>query len=604
MSDGQAFDPSLLDGKDRNELVAIATSLGQKPPARAKKADIVTLIMGLVGADAPPAAAPAAAAEAGAPGLFDDGGDHDAPADEGDAADERADVAEIDDADDDAGADRGAGRGGAQDRASGRSEARPTEGRREAQGNRGQGRQGNEANQPHGNQQPGNPQGNPGNQQGQGGQPQGNQGNQGGNGDRPEPGNQADPAAPPAEDGDGNRRRRRRGRDRNRQHEDEVITAEPVEVEGFVDLREEGFGFLRVDGYLPSPADAYLSVKQVRQFGLRMGDVVAGKSRAANRNEKNPALVHLDTVNGVPVSGSPAPRPEFDELTALHPNELLRLEQTEFPENTTARIVDLLAPIGKGQRSLVVSPPKAGKTTVMKDILRAVERNHPEVHVIVLLVDERPEEVTDLRRWVINGEVAASTFDRPAEEHVALAELVIERAKRLVEAGKDVLVFLDGLTRLTRAYNLAAPANGRTIEGGMDTSALHPPKRFLGAARNVEEGGSLTLLATALVETGSRLDEIVFEELEGTANHELRLDRRLAERRVFPAIDVDGSSTRHEELLHPRAQLPQVHGLRRLLSDKKQETGSGAAGLEMLVERLRATPTNEAFLAEIAKATS
>lgn len=586
MSEGQAFDPSLLEGKDRNELVAIATSLGQKPPARAKKADIVTLIMGLVGADAGGSGAPAAAGtDRGAvadeaPGLFDAG------ADAGAAGDAKGDES----TDGDPGAEAATG----DRRPSERSEGRTNDARREPQGNRGQGRQsngngGNQANEPA--------------NQGNGNQGNGNQGNQGSGGDRPEPGNQADPTPPPPEEGEGNRRRRRRGRDRNRQHEDEVVNAEPVAVEGFVDLREEGYGFLRVDGYLPSPADAYLSVKQVRQFGLRAGDVVAGKSRAANRNEKNPALVQLDTVNGVAVSGIPPQRPAFDQLTAIAPDQALRLEQPEFPENATARIIDLLAPIGKGQRGLLVSPPKAGKTTVMKDIIRAVERNHPEVHVIVLLVDERPEDVTDLRRWVINGEVAATTFDRPAEEHIALAELVIERAKRLVEDGKDVLVFLDGLTRLTRAYNLAAPPNGRTMPGGMDTSALSPPKRFFGAARNVEEGGSLTILATALVESGSRLDEVIFEEFTGTANHELRLDRRSADRRLFPAIDVDRSSTRHEELLYPRAQLQQVHRLRRLLSDTIETSGSGLAGLELLVDRVRATRTNEALLAAIEKAT-
>ncbi|MBX3312864.1 MAG: transcription termination factor Rho [Actinobacteria bacterium] len=564
MSDGQAFDPSLLEGKDRNELVAIASSLGKKPPARAKKADIITLIMELVGAEAPAADPPAA--DPSADGAPEAAGtpEPEEPADEPAAAAETPSEAP-------------------EPEERGRSGGRGDQGGRADQGGR-------------------NGQGN----QDQGARDQG--GRTGGdgqaNGDRAEPGNQAEPQQPQPEEGEGNRRRRRRGRDRNRNHDDEQVNAEPVDVEGFVDLRDEGYGFLRVAGYLPSPNDAYISVKQVRQFGLRKGDVVAGRSRAANRNEKNPALIQLDSVNGVAVSGQPTERPEFEKLTPLYPDVHLRLEQPEFPENMTARIIDLLAPIGKGQRGLIVSPPKAGKTTVVKDIVRAVERNHPEVHVIVLLVDERPEEVTDLRRWVLNGEVAASTFDRPTEEHIALAELVIERAKRLVEQGKDVMVVLDGITRLTRAYNLNAPANGRTMAGGMDSSALYPPKKFFGAARNVEEGGSLTILATALVETNTRLDEVIFEEFKGTGNMELRLDRRLAERRVFPAIDVDGSSTRHEELLYPRAQLQQVYRLRRLLSDLKQEGGSGAAGLEMLVDRLRTVRTNEAFLAEIAKATS
>ena len=368
-----------------------------------------------------------------------------------------------------------------------------------------------------------------------------------------------------------------------------------------VDLRDEGYGFLRVAGYLPSKDDAYISVKQVRQFNLRKGDTVKGMSRAANRNEKNPALVQIDEVNGVGAEQAPSDRADFDDLTPLFPDERIRLEQTEFPEKMTARIIDLLAPIGKGQRGLIVSPPKAGKTTVMKEIVRAIERNHPEIHVMVLLVDERPEEVTDMKRWLQNGEVAASTFDRPTEEHIAVAELAIERAKRLVEAGEDVAIILDGITRLARAYNLAAPQSGRTMAGGIDTSALYPPKKFFGAARNVEEGGSLTILATALVETNTRMDEVIFEEFKGTGNMELKLDRRLADRRVFPAIDVDGSSTRHEELLYDRKQLQQVYRLRRVLSGLKEETGSGAAGLEMLVERLTEIRTNEAFLNEIAK---
>jgi transcription termination factor Rho len=266
----------------------------------------------------------------------------------------------------------------------------------------------------------------------------------------------------------------------------------------------------------------------------------------------------------------------------------------------TTRIVDLVAPIGKGQRGLIVSPPKAGKTTIMKHIATAIEKYNPDVHLIVLLVDERPEEVTDMRRSV-TGDVVASTFDHPAEEHTAIAELVIERAKRLVEDGKDVVVILDGITRLARAYNLAAPQGGRIMSGGIDTGALYPPKKFFGAARNVEEGGSLTILATALVETGSKMDEVIFEEFKGTGNMELRLDRRMAERRVYPAIDVDGSSTRHEELLFDRKQLQQVWKLRRVLSGLASESGSGAAGLEMLIDRLGTFRTNDEFLAEIAK---
>ena len=577
MSEGQDFDTSLLDGKDRNELMAIATSLGQKPTARAKKADLISMIVEAVGAG--PESAPEE--------KFSGGG--------GDAT---AEVAPVEEPEVDTAATgeptatEPSAEATADEPDTGRTDALASDDRRggthEQQPAGGGGRSPDRTDQ-----------GSTGERAGGGGRTQRPQ-----SGDHVEPANRAEPAQPQLDDGEANRRRRRRGRDRNRQMDDEMLNAEPVDVEGFVDLRDEGYAFLRVDGYLPSPTDAYVSIKQVRQFGLRKGDVVTGRSRAANRNEKNPALIQVDSVNGVAVSESMPVRPDFEKLTPLYPDEPLRLEQTEFPENMTARIADLLAPIGKGQRGLVVSPPKAGKTTVMKDIVRAVERNHPEVHVIVLLVDERPEEVTDLRRWMLAGEVAASTFDRPAEEHIALAELVIERAKRLVEAGRDVFVFLDGITRLTRAYNLVAPGNGRTMAGGMDTSALYPPKRFFGAARNVEEGGSLTILATALVETNTRLDEVVFEEFKGTGNMELRLDRRLAERRVFPAIDVDGSSTRHEELLYPRSQLQQVYRLRRLLSDMKADSGSGASGLEMLVERLRTIRTNEAFLAEVARATS
>ncbi len=368
-----------------------------------------------------------------------------------------------------------------------------------------------------------------------------------------------------------------------------------------LDLRDEGYGFLRVKGYLPSKDDVYVSVKQARQLGLRKGDHVTGASRPATRNEKNPALLRIDTVNG----GDPEAarnRPRFEDLTPLFPDQQLKLEDAVDPTNMTARIIDLIAPIGKGQRGLIVSPPKAGKTTIMKQIARSIETNNPDVHLMVLLVDERPEEVTDMRRWV-SGEVVASTFDRPSDEHTHVAELAIERAKRLVESGQDVVIILDGITRLARAYNLAAPATGRIMSGGIDTGALYPPKKFFGAARNIEEGGSLTILATALVETGSRMDEVIFEEFKGTGNMELRLDRKLAERRIYPAIDVDASSTRHEELLFPRNQLQQVWKLRRVLSGLG-EGGSAAAGLELLIDRMKTFKSNDEFLAEVAKAPS
>jgi transcription termination factor Rho len=410
-----------------------------------------------------------------------------------------------------------------------------------------------------------------------------------------------------------NRRRRRRrkggrgpdgpqGEDREILDTDTDYVAptsnEPVPVEGYLDLRDEGYGFLRVKGFLPSREDAYIPVKLSRQYSLRKGDHITGLGRPAGRNEKNPALLEIHTING----GSPEAakgRRRFEDLTALFPDERLRLENSGDPADMTARIIDLVSPIGKGQRGIIVSPPKAGKTTVMKTIATAIERNNPEVKMIVLLIDERPEEVTDMRRTV-RGEVISSTFDRPSDEHTHVAEMTIERAKRMVEMGEDVVIILDGITRLSRAYNLAAPASGRILSGGIDAGALYPPKKFFGAARNIEEGGSLTILATALVETNSRMDDAIFEEFKGTGNMELRLDRRLAERRIYPAIDVDSSSTRHEELLFDRKQLQMVWKLRRVLSGLAAD-GNAAPGLELLIDRLKTFRTNDEFLNEIAR---
>jgi transcription termination factor Rho len=402
----------------------------------------------------------------------------------------------------------------------------------------------------------------------------------------------------------GNRRRRRRGRRGGNEQQTHVeeYTGEPVEVEGLLDLRDEGYGFLRVRGYLPSKDDTYVSVKQARQFGLRKGDHIKGASRPALRNEKNPALLRIDLVNGKDPEQA-RQRRRFEDLTPLFPDEKLKLETAEDPGNMTARIVDLISPIGKGQRGLIVSPPKAGKTTIIKQIVRSIEANNPEVKLFVLQVDERPEEVTDMRRSLRSpsSEVVASTFDRPSEEHTQVAELTIERAKRLVEDGMDVCIVLDGITRLARAYNLAAPATGRIMSGGVDSGALYPPKKFFGAARNIEEGGSLTILGTALIETGSKMDEVIFEEFKGTGNMELRLDRRLSERRIYPAIDVDASSTRHEELLFPRNQLNLVWALRRVLSGLSSTDGGNAAALELLIDRMKTFRTNDEFLAEVAK---
>ncbi len=411
----------------------------------------------------------------------------------------------------------------------------------------------------------------------------------------------------------GNRRgRRRRGRERGTGtgtgtgerelqgggNQEAAYQGELVEVQGLLDLRDEGYGFLRCEGYLPSAKDVYVSISQARRFAMRKGDFVEGACRPASSNEKYPALLRIDRVSGMDPEVARA-RPRFEDLTPLFPDSKLALEMPGAKENVTARIVDLLSPIGKGQRGLIVSPPKAGKTTIMKQVAHSIEANNPEVHLMVLLVDERPEEVTDMRRSV-RGEVVASTFDRPSDEHTAVAELAIERAKRLVEQGRDVVIILDGITRLARAYNLAQPATGRIMSGGVDSGALYPPKRFFGAARNIEEGGSLTILATALVETGSKMDEVIFEEFKGTGNMELRLDRRLAERRLYPSIDVNASSTRHEELLFDRGQLQQVWKLRRVLNALASE-GNAAAGLELLMDKIRTTKSNDEFLAEIAK---
>jgi transcription termination factor Rho len=565
-ADTGATERSALEKKDRQELVTIATALGGKPGSRAKKADLVDLILDLTGTGGDDKAARDDKASAGDKGARDDkaSSDEKASSDDKASADDRAS------ADDErsAGADTSSSGGKTSSAAGDRGQDGDTDDGDQGQGTGGRGQGGPQQ----GTQQ--------GGQQG-GGQPEG--------------------------DGEGgSRRRRRRGRNRDRgpdQGPAEEFTGEPVSVEGMLDLRDEGYGFLRVEGHLPSRDDVYVSVKQVRQFGLRRGDEVVGTSRPAQRNEKNPALLRIDTVNGEGLDVARSRR-RFEDLTPVFPDERLRLELADDPANVTPRIIDLVAPIGKGQRGMIVSPPKAGKTSIMKQIARSIETNHPEVHLVVLLVDERPEEVTDMRRWLRSdtSSVIASTFDRPADEHVMVAELAIERAKRLVESGLDVVVILDGITRLARAYNLAAPLTGRVMSGGIDAGAIYPPKKMFGAARNVEEGGSLTILATALVETGSRMDEVIFEEFKGTGNMELRLDRRFAERRVYPAIDVAASSTRQEELLFPRNQLEQVWKLRRVLSGMPAGEGQpGSSGLELLLERMKAFKSNDAFLVEIAK---
>src|SRR5215204_2498673 len=365
---------------------------------------------------------------------------------------------------------------------------------------------------------------------------------------------------------------------------------------GILDVLPDGFGFLRTNGYSQGKGDVYVSTSQIKRFNLRRGDLVVGQIRPARDGEKYPALVRIESVNGhEPQKGQY--RTNFDDLTPLYPMDRLRLEWK--PNDIAPRVIDLVAPIGKGQRGLVVSPPKAGKTTILKQIAQSIAANYPEVKLMVVLADERPEEVTDWQRSVKAAEVVASTFDQPADNHTAVAELVLERVKRLVEEGEDVLVLLDGITRLSRAYNLAAPASGRILSGGVDSAALYPPKKFFGAARNIENGGSLTILATALVETGSRMDEVIFEEFKGTGNMELRLDRKLANRRLYPAINIEDSSTRKEELLMEPAEAQRVWQVRSILN-----TLEPASKLELLIAKLKETRTNAEFLRELQRVRS
>ena len=551
--DSTQLERGTLESKDRDELTTIANALGGKPGSRARKAEIVDLILDLTGT--------------GSNGSSPDstGSVEEPPAEwEVEATTEEATVEEVTDEESEDAGD------GAES---------PDDGKTDAMTDQGDGKGGSDRADKR----------SPGQDSGRQNQSRGQHQNRGQQGDPSEL---------------GNRRRRRRGRERD-QGPEEPWDGEPVEVSGHLDLRDEGYGFLRTSGFKPSKSDAYVSVKQVRQFSLRKGDQIVGASRPANRSEKNPALLRVDSVNGTDPEKA-KDRPKFEDLTPLFPDEKLKMEIDDDPTNMTARIIDLLCPVGKGQRGMIVSPPKAGKTTIVKSIVRSIETNHPEVKLIVLLVDERPEEVTDMRRWMQRGEVVGSTFDRPSDEHTHLAEVTIERAKRMVEYGEDVVIVLDGITRLSRAYNLAVgPGTGRIMSGGLDTGALYPPKRFFGAARNVEEGGSLTILATALVDTGSKMDEVIFEEFKGTGNMELRLDRRISERRIYPAIDVNASSTRHEELLFERKQLNQVWKLRRVLNGLANDgDAAAAAGLELLIDRLKTFNNNDEFLVEIAKGPS
>lgn len=446
-----------------------------------------------------------------------------------------------------------------------------------------------------------------GQRQRQGGQSQGQgQGQQvQGQGQGQQGGQQAGPQDDYDDEAGGRRGRRGRYRDRRgRRGRDDFQAGEPqvadddvlIPVAGILDILDN-YAFIRTSGYLPGPNDVYVSLAQVRKNGLRKGDHVTGAVRQpkeGERREKFNALVRLDSANGM-AADSGRGRPEFNKLTPLYPQDRLRLETD--PGVLTTRIIDLVSPIGKGQRGLIVAPPKTGKTMIMQAIANAITTNNPECHLMVVLVDERPEEVTDMQRSV-KGEVISSTFDRPAEDHTTVAELAIERAKRLVELGHDVVVLLDSITRLGRAYNLAAPASGRILSGGVDSTALYPPKRFFGAARNIEDGGSLTILATALVDTGSRMDEVIFEEFKGTGNMELKLDRKLADKRIFPAVDVDASGTRKEEILLGADELAVTWKLRRVLHALDQQQA-----IELLLDKMKQTKSNGEFLLQIQKTT-
>ncbi len=392
----------------------------------------------------------------------------------------------------------------------------------------------------------------------------------------------------------GGKGKNRRGRDRDREkprqepHDDRPS----IPCTGILDVLPDGFGFLRTNGFTQGDRDVYVSLSQIRRFGLRRGDEILGQVREPKDNEKYNALLKIDGVNGVDPEVA-RKRPMFEQLTPLFPEERLRLETEEH--DTAARIMDLLCPIGKGQRGLIVSPPKAGKTTILKKLANSIAANNPDVDLFVLLVDERPEEVTDMQRSVV-GTVVSSTFDQPSENHVQVTELVLDRVKRLVEMGRDVVVLLDSITRMARAFNLNTPASGRILSGGVDSTALYPPKKFFGAARNIEEGGSLTILATALVDTGSRMDEVIFEEFKGTGNMEIRLDRRLADKRIFPAIDIEMTGTRKEELLMEPAEAAAVWKLRGVLHSLEP-----AAAIELLIKKVRETGSNAEFLSALQK---
>lgn len=593
---------SKLEGKDRAQLVTIATALGTKPPARAKKADIVDLILKLAGveeagdqADAAPDGTVGDGADSGDGGTK---GDTSKSSDAGDSSDrststsDGADAESGQQADPDSGAEK---------------QGRPKQGG----GNQGGGKQtgGRQGNKQGGRNQNGGQQAKGGNSGGGGSsndddadgnqsdstQRDGNQngGNQNSGGNQNGGDNGSDDV-----DEDGNRRRRGRRRGRNNDEEGQW-EGEPVEVAGFLDLRDEGYGFLRVKGYLPSREDVYISAKMVRQNGLRKGDHVTGAYRPAGGREKNPALLRVDKVMDLDPEQA-RQRPRFDDLTPVYPHQRVALATKDRPEDTTARAIDLLAPIGLGQRGLIVAPARTGATTVLANMARAIEAATPDAHVMMLLVDERPEEITGLGE-LTNGEVIASSFERPPEEHTHVLELTLERAKRLVELGNDVVILVDGITRLVRAYSAVGQPSGRTLPGGIDAAALFPPKRFLSAARSLAEDGSLTILATLRSDSTAAADELVWAEFAGTANMEVHLNRRAADWQVFPPLDVEETSTRHLDELVGADEATQLRALRRHLASLN-EGGSSLAGLEWLVDQIGATSDNDGVLKAIPKA--
>lgn len=539
---------STLQRKDREELTLIATTLGKKPSSRARKGEIIELILDLAaGGDGSNVGGDTPTDESTATDDTDTGDDSDDSDDSGDSDD--SDDSDDDDADDTTSQDASNGKV-----RSARKDTRNTRGA---------------------------------NKDGENG---GSESSDGDNSDSRDADN-SDADNRDTENRDagnaesGNRKRRRRGRERdNNKDSDEKWDGEPIPVGGYLELRNEGYGFLRVDGALPSKDDAYVPVKMVRQFGLRKGDHLAGTSRPANRNEKNPAMIEIQSINGDEPSGE-VDRIEFDALPVVFPSEPIVLAGEQEPADPTAAVIDILTPIGKGQRVLLAGPPKSGKTTVLQHVIRSIETNHEDIELLVLLLDERPEDITEMTRWTEKGDVVAAAFDRPAEEQVTIAEMVIERAKRMVESGKDVMVVVDGATRLARAY--AQEAGGGRSGVSVDATTVHPAKRFLGAGRKLEGGGSLTLIATISVDTDSSIDGTIYEELAPTANCEIRLTRAAAVRRVFPAVDIAASATIHEESLRDNGSLATVAELRRELAAIADDpTTEESADLQALLTKI------------------